>query len=471
MKATINGPAGVEVFSDWLAENKWMPPGVQTWGFVENLAGFLQGDTAMTVSWPPYGRWAAGYGTDQEALSWVPKSQVAGKVGYAMPPGGHPQLAAGFALSVAAGSKKKDAAYLFIQWLNSEEISLERVQLPYALRDPFRDSHFAERRVQGALAGGAAISGGAAGRCGQRAARPLADPDRQVRGGDPPGRLAPVGRRGPADHPRTTSPPNGTPSPSASASTSSAPPTRRGPPSPTPTRRPREPQPRRPPSPAGACRWLADRQFKYLAITPAVLVILLIGLFPLIYTAMVSFQNINMLEEDTSFSGLLNYARLLHDARFWQALGHTFLFLAIALPVELVLGLLLAFLFLDRMPGRQVFVALLVLPVVISPIIAGATWRLLFDNRFGPINQIIGWIAGRGHDDPLDRQPELRLPGDPHRRDLAVDAVHVPAAAGRPLATSTDRSSRPPRSTAPASSSPSARSSCRRSGPCSRSPC
>jgi multiple sugar transport system permease protein len=35
------------------------------------------------------------------------------------------------------------------------------------------------------------------------------------------------------------------------------------------------------------------------------------------------------------------------------------------------------------------------LPVVTSPIIAGATWRLLFDNRFGPINQIIGWFAGR----------------------------------------------------------------------------
>ena len=52
----------------------------------------------MTISWPPYGRWAAGYGTDQEVLSWVPKSTIAGKVGYAMPPGGHPELAAGFCL-------------------------------------------------------------------------------------------------------------------------------------------------------------------------------------------------------------------------------------------------------------------------------------------------------------------------------------------------------------------------------------
>ena len=139
---------------------------------------------------------------------------------------------------------------------------------------------------------------------------------------------------------------------------------------------------------------VGDRQFKYAMVLPAVLVILLIGLFPLIYTLMVSVQNITMLEEDTSYSGLINYARLLHDARFWQALAHTFLFLAIALPLELILGLLLALLFLEDMPGKQVFVALLVLPVVISPIIAGAMWRLLFDNRFGPINQIISWFTG-----------------------------------------------------------------------------
>ena len=125
----------------------------------------------------------------------------------------------------------------------------------------------------------------------------------------------------------------------------------------------------------GRLSLLADRQFKYLAITPAVLVILLIGLFPIVYSAVVSFQNINMLEEDTSFSGLLNYTRLLHDVRFWQALLHTMLFLLVALPIELVLGLLLAFLFLERIPGRQVFVALLVLPVVISPIIAGAALK------------------------------------------------------------------------------------------------
>jgi multiple sugar transport system permease protein len=137
-----------------------------------------------------------------------------------------------------------------------------------------------------------------------------------------------------------------------------------------------------------------SRRFKYGMVWPAVFIILLIGLFPIVYTAMVSVQNIDMMFEDTSFHGALHYERLAADARFWQSILHTLIFMAIALPVELILGLLLALLFLDRLPGKQIFIALLILPVVTSPIIACATWRLLFDNRFGPINQIVSWFAG-----------------------------------------------------------------------------
>ncbi len=138
----------------------------------------------------------------------------------------------------------------------------------------------------------------------------------------------------------------------------------------------------------------ADRRFKYLVIAPAVFILLFIGLFPLIYSLVVSFQNINMMEEDTSFSGLMHYRYLFQDLRLWQSLGHTLLITAIALPIELGVGLLMALLFVDHMPGRPVFVSLLVLPTMIAPIVAGATWRLLFDNRYGPINQVLGWFAG-----------------------------------------------------------------------------
>ena len=48
MKSTVNSEVGLKVFKDMLAENKFMPPGVEQWNFVDNLAAFLQGTTAMT---------------------------------------------------------------------------------------------------------------------------------------------------------------------------------------------------------------------------------------------------------------------------------------------------------------------------------------------------------------------------------------------------------------------------------------
>ncbi len=142
-------------------------------------------------------------------------------------------------------------------------------------------------------------------------------------------------------------------------------------------------------------RPFTDRHFRFLAIGPAIFVLLLIGVFPLVYLLVVSFQNITMTDVDYGFQGLLNYELLFEDERLWQALWHTVVFTAIALPIELVLGLAMAQLFLDKLPGRQIFIALLVMPVMISPIVAGATWSLMFDNRFGPINQIVSWLAGQ----------------------------------------------------------------------------
>ncbi len=141
-------------------------------------------------------------------------------------------------------------------------------------------------------------------------------------------------------------------------------------------------------------RGASERHFKLSLIAPSIFVLLMIGVFPLVYLLVVSFQGITMTNNDPSFQGLHNFSLLFQDARLWESLLHTLGFTAIALPLELLLGLLMAQLFIDHLPGRQVFVALLVLPVVVSPIVAGATWSLMFDNRFGPINQVIGWVVG-----------------------------------------------------------------------------
>lgn len=139
-----------------------------------------------------------------------------------------------------------------------------------------------------------------------------------------------------------------------------------------------------------------DRRILGIALLgPAVFVILLIGLYPLIKLAATSVQDVTMFGADTSFHGAVHYRRLFDDARLWAALWNTVLFTVVALPIELALGYLLALLFLQDMPLRRTLIAVLLAPTVISPIVAGATWRLMFDQRFGPINQIVGWIAGR----------------------------------------------------------------------------
>ena len=134
---------------------------------------------------------------------------------------------------------------------------------------------------------------------------------------------------------------------------------------------------------------LAERNFKYVVIAPAVFVILFIGLYPVLYSLVVSFQNVSVLAKDYSFVGFLNYGRLFEDERLWESILHTGIITVIALPLELIFGLLLALLFLNQMPLRRLFVSLIIIPAVLSPIVVGSTWRLMFDDRFGPINAII----------------------------------------------------------------------------------
>jgi multiple sugar transport system substrate-binding protein len=142
MRAAVNSDIGVEVLTQMVEQNACMAPGIETWGFAENLSALNAGQIAMTISWPPLARWSQGVNVDNEALSWVPATTVADKVGYAINPGGHPELASGFLSGVSVNSRNKDAAYLYAQWMHSKTNSLNNVMRPVGLRDPFRLSHY-----------------------------------------------------------------------------------------------------------------------------------------------------------------------------------------------------------------------------------------------------------------------------------------------------------------------------------------
>ena len=141
MKAQLDSPAGIKTLDNMVATNKASIPGNNELDAVSLWAAFLQGKVAMIYSWPPTGRMAANYSQSAKAINFVPKSQVAGKVGYAVIPG-NPEMASGYVKSLTSDSSNAEAAYLFMQWATSPPVSLARCMLPYSLRDPYRLSHF-----------------------------------------------------------------------------------------------------------------------------------------------------------------------------------------------------------------------------------------------------------------------------------------------------------------------------------------
>lgn len=142
MKASIANDIGVKTLTNMIAANKASIPGNEELDAVSLWVAWLQGKIAMMYSWPPTGRMSAGYSQSDKAISFIPQSSIAGKVGYAIVPGGNPEHAFGFNKALAADSANPEAAYLFMQWACSPPVSLARCMLPYALRDPYRISHF-----------------------------------------------------------------------------------------------------------------------------------------------------------------------------------------------------------------------------------------------------------------------------------------------------------------------------------------
>jgi multiple sugar transport system permease protein len=89
-----------------------------------------------------------------------------------------------------------------------------------------------------------------------------------------------------------------------------------------------------------------------------------------------------------------NYVELFQDISFWQALGRTFVIVGIAVPLEFLLGLGLAFLFMDKFRGKGLFYALMLVPMMIVPAVAGYVFWLFFQSN-GPLNAIVSMLIGR----------------------------------------------------------------------------
>ncbi|WP_205647565.1 carbohydrate ABC transporter permease [Agromyces badenianii] len=127
---------------------------------------------------------------------------------------------------------------------------------------------------------------------------------------------------------------------------------------------------------------------------PALAVLALFTIWPLLNGIVLSFTNWNGYSPGRSFIGLENYGRLFADPIFHTALFNTFIYGFGSTLIQQVVGLALA-LALDRaMRGRNVARAIIYLPVLVSPVVMGTMYYLFFSYNSGGLNDLVVALGG-----------------------------------------------------------------------------
>jgi multiple sugar transport system permease protein len=142
---------------------------------------------------------------------------------------------------------------------------------------------------------------------------------------------------------------------------------------------------------SGAQRWL-DRQFARIAVLPTSAMMLLIFGIPLAFSLYLSFKGWSPEQAlfAGNFAGGANYQDLVTDPQFLKSLSVTFIYTGVTVATELSLGLAIALLLNVDLPLIGFFRTALVVPMMITPIVAALCWKLLLDPDHGVVNYWIG---------------------------------------------------------------------------------
>jgi ABC-type sugar transport system permease subunit len=134
-----------------------------------------------------------------------------------------------------------------------------------------------------------------------------------------------------------------------------------------------------------------DRRFGYGLVAPAVIVLLAITAFPLVYNIWNSFHHVDYLFPATfgSFAGVHNYSELFSSGLFLPSLYRTVGFTAVSVAVELVIGMALALALNRRFRGRGIVRAAILIPWAVPTVVSGLLWKSMFDPQSGFVNFIL----------------------------------------------------------------------------------
>jgi len=152
--------------------------------------------------------------------------------------------------------------------------------------------------------------------------------------------------------------------------------------------------------------WFTDRWIAISFLTPTMLLLLFISIFPLVWSLYLSFTDWSVIKDANTapqWIGTANYFELLTDDRTWQRFVVTGQFVLPAVTIELLLGFGVALLLNRKFAGRGAIMTLLLIPMMLSPIVVALFWRFMMQgdgvlnyyavNLFG-IEPIL-WLSDR----------------------------------------------------------------------------
>lgn len=134
----------------------------------------------------------------------------------------------------------------------------------------------------------------------------------------------------------------------------------------------------------------------YLLLAPALFGVGLFLIVPVFFVLGLSFFSWDLISPAT-WTGLDNFANILTDRQVWNSFAVTALLVLMVIPTQTVLGLGLAMLINQRLPGSNALRVLYVIPWISAPLALGVVWKWIFDPSDGLLNELIGqrieWLS------------------------------------------------------------------------------
>ena len=150
-------------------------------------------------------------------------------------------------------------------------------------------------------------------------------------------------------------------------------------------------------------RGLSDKAIAWIFVTPTILLLLAINIYPLFYAISMSFTNFyaNKIGKEIKWVGLKNYIKVLGKESVWERMQITANFMFWTLLIQALIGLGLALLLNKKFKGNELLTTLIVLPMMLSPAVVGTFWTYLYNPQVGVFSYIINFFYNFGQIDMI----------------------------------------------------------------------